>query len=521
MAGARRAADAAAQEGRLIGSPRGQPPRGGLVALLAVCAAAVAFWLHVTLLERAPHVDDEATYLFQAESLLRGSLWGPASPFGVSVPFTLMDGERAAGVFPNGWPAVLALFMATGAPWGLVNPLLLGLLVWRGADLARQVGGASAMVPAALLLALSPQMLLLGGSGMSHTLVALCWVLSWELARRPVSPRVDLGLGVCLAVCFVTRPLCGAVLGLALLASGPRPLMRWLRVAGPVAIGVGLQLGQNAALTDDPLTFAVNRWFDLKHPEWPGSNQLGFGPNRGHSNGVEGHDLGKAVANTRQNLSSWNQLLLGPWLLVLPLVALWRKDTRRELMHWMGASALLIAAYALYWYSGTCYGARFYHGAAPLLLVASGVGLAAVPSRRARLLALGAVAVSQTLAFTRVLPELIDYRGVDARFLRLVEGWENPPAVVLVAETLAERPRIRTPLTGPRDIFFSPGVIPRIAPYAAPWPESAVWLAVGSDDNLARARQTGREIWLYQMGLRPADDRLVPVDGTPTGGTAP
>ena len=137
--------------------------RVDLPLLFCVLGVLVAAWLSVSVLGGHPHVQDEATYAFQAELLARGRLWVADPGVDLVLPFTRVHAGNLHGVFPMGWPGVLAPFSALGLGW-LANPLLHGLVAWRGSRLAGSLLGEKAVLPAAALLALSPQMLLLGAS---------------------------------------------------------------------------------------------------------------------------------------------------------------------------------------------------------------------------------------------------------------------------------------------------------------------------------------------------------------------
>ena len=71
---------------------------------------------------RAPHVEDELAYLFQARTIAAGRLLAdvPAQPEFFDAPFLLIrEGERF-GKCTSGYPMVPALGARIGKPW-LVN----------------------------------------------------------------------------------------------------------------------------------------------------------------------------------------------------------------------------------------------------------------------------------------------------------------------------------------------------------------------------------------------------------------
>lgn len=492
-------------------SPRVEPSRL-LVAALAACAAALAGWMQLGLLEGVGHVKDEVAYLFQAGCLERLSLSAPRNGFSSTAYFALEASDRLVGAMPNGWPAVLALAHALGLPYGLINPLLLGALVVVGAGLAAQVAGERARVPAALLLAFSPQMLLLGASTMNHTLVALTWAGAWALALGPATAARGLALGALIGLCFLTRPLCGAVLGVALLAACPRPWARWAWASPTLGLAAALQLAQNLAITGDPLQFPINLWFEIADPARPEANALGFGPGRGTAS-EPGHSLPDALANTWQNLRAWGLLLLGPGLAPLGLLGLRDRAARPVVVRWLAATGALIAVYGLYWYVGTCYGARFYHGAAPLLLASAAIGLAAVERRWLRGLGYAVVAGGLSWSLPRAAAELDGYWLADGRLRRLAEGWARAPAVVLVEAGVSLPPRA-FPLTGPAGLLSRPEL--DLGNEGCIWMDRPVCFARYTPADLAAAVATGRELYLLSFEADATNPTLSRLEvGTP------
>ena len=148
-------------------------PRSVLLAcLLAVALAAGAA---LGPLEGIPHVTDEIAYTLQSRLFAAGMRTGAVADNASMVlfPFWQTTGPGHA-VFPPGWPALLALGELLGAAlW--VNPLLCGLLPLLTWGLAREIGSPAQARLAAMVMALSPGVWMLGASRMAHTstLVAL------------------------------------------------------------------------------------------------------------------------------------------------------------------------------------------------------------------------------------------------------------------------------------------------------------------------------------------------------------
>ena len=175
---------------------------------------AIAAHVAIRVLERAPHVQDSVTYLFQAQTLARGRLTAPAPPLAeaeatphFAQEFLLVRHGRWFGKYTPGYPAVLALGVLAGAPW-LVNPMLAALAVAVMFPLSKELTGhrrrqtidhgqsddhrrttpdapitdplPTALLPP-LLLALTPFFLIMSGSLMAHT-AELWWTLLFMLA---------------------------------------------------------------------------------------------------------------------------------------------------------------------------------------------------------------------------------------------------------------------------------------------------------------------------------------------------
>jgi 4-amino-4-deoxy-L-arabinose transferase-like glycosyltransferase len=454
------------------------------------------------------------------------------------------DRVRTFSIFPPGWPAVLALGVLLGATaW--VNPLLHGATTLLVARVARWLGGDNQGERAALfasaIYGLSPQALLLAASLMSHTLVAFAaaavLAAGLRLIRPGASPLHAAALGTALGVAAVTRPLCAVALGVAAAlfvavalrrrAVGPAHLAA---LAGPALVLVALLGAYNAHLTGSPLRFPQEAYFDehappIDHPIFrygPGCNRLGFGPGHGCEVLPEGvHTVSHAVWNTGVNLRAWLWLAGGgPLAFALAFLALTERRGRGERLLVLSVFPAVVLLYGLYWYAGTCYGARFYHAALPSLLVLAALGLERIAGggRSRTAAALLAVlllgnGVTGWLAGREVSRS---YWGTDDRFARLAASWDKPPALILVAFSLG------TPIGHYRYTSFLSNVT---------WAENIRSLGAlgvnspGLDGPVVfaryhpalmpeiRARFPGRQLWLYLTGIR-GQDLLVPYESS-------
>ncbi len=159
----------------------------------------------------------------------------------------------------------------------------------------------------------------------------------------------------------------------------------WKTVAlysvGAIAVGA-LIFPYQAYLTGDPLLTPLNAYYDVY---WgPGSNDLGFGPERGSVpdwgdiDVFSGHSPWEALINAHQNLYEVNSSLLG-WggasLMFVLIFTIWGKWTRFSLAM-LTIIIATIALYSLYWFYGGYYaGARYWFLALVPLLILTALGI--------------------------------------------------------------------------------------------------------------------------------------------------
>ena len=527
------------------------------IVLVALAAAALARAIAHFALGDAPHVQDEQAYWLQAHTLALGHLATPALfPRAAFTMWFVEDRWARFGIFPPGWPAVLAAGVLLRVPYW-VNPLLhaattavVASTVGELADArwGHRDGSDRLRVLAAVVYGFSPQALLLAASLMSHTLVALTASLVLFAAARELQGRGSAPLallaGAALGVAALTRPLCACAIGGAASAAlavswrrsgGAGHLRRALAAALPFAAAIALLFAYNRELTGHATRFPQTAYFDEHLPPvdlpsfqyHPGCNELGIGPGHGCQNIMAGgaHSLANALSNSGDNLFAW--LLLaggGPLVFVAAAFAVRRAWGTRDAapVAVLGLpAALVVALYALYWYSGTCYGARFYHAALPGLVALGAFGAGDLRPARAR----GAFVVAwlawNAVALVAGARELAhDYWGTDARFRRLQDAWDGPPALVMVAFSREPAP-VDPPFWTTR--VFGPG---DWRPYQrvgaalglnAPALDGSVVFAkfhpalVG---DLAR-RFPDRRLWLYVETPDASRDRLAPYAADP------
>ncbi|MEO8799536.1 MAG: hypothetical protein ABI551_16710 [Polyangiaceae bacterium] len=429
------------------------------VALLAAVAARLI--AHYCLND-APHVMDEMAYFFQAKTFLTGHVTAHVQEPRAAFALWFVD-DRAAkyGIFPPGWPAVLALGLGAHLrEW--VNPLLHGVTTLIVAACGRRLSGRKTGLVAALFYGFSPQALFLAASFMSHTLVAFgaacaLWAgIASNAGRTKRRTMVVGGFGI--AIVVLSSPLSGVIVALGFTAlvaftfARKRISVRGLAAAAvPVLVGV-LALGSyNRAVTGSAMRFPQSVWLDeheapsddlfLRYR--PGCNALGFGQGHGCDEEIKNatqEQLPNALSNTGDNLLSWLFLAGGgPLVFLFAALAIWKARTRARRRFLLGVGATVPAAivlYSLYRNADACFGASSYHAALPALLLLGAVGMRAAgrwkPQARRWLL----------LAWVLLtLPGLVlgigeisgSYWGNDGRFERVRAGWNHGPSLVMIA----------------------------------------------------------------------------------------
>jgi 4-amino-4-deoxy-L-arabinose transferase-like glycosyltransferase len=299
----------------------------------------------------------------------------PPVPAGFNLDLMHYEPTRWYSPVPPGWPMVLAIGAWVGVPW-LVNPVLGGTAVVLTYLVLGRVTGAREARLATLLLAASPWFLFMSMNFMTHmvTLVfALAAALGVAIARQNGSWVSTLLAGFAVGATALVRPLEGLITALllgfwSLAARGRRFRLApsAALVAGTVATGL-LDRPYNALLTGSSGTFPIMAYIDKYYP--PGSNDLGFGPNRGLGWGgldpFPGHGAVDVVVNAALNTAQWNAELLG-WpvggLLLVTLMFTFGRGHRGRADWWlMTAIGAVIVAHSFYWFSGgPDFGARYW-----------------------------------------------------------------------------------------------------------------------------------------------------------------
>ena len=365
----------------LIGADRllmALPPR---VFALVACAITTALCLAAGWMAYGlrPVSGDEVAQLWQATLLAQGHLaaHAPVHPAFFSTSMTVQTDGRWFTQFPVGGAAALAGGMLVGAPW-IVNPLLTGCTAAALHAFVRVIDSERIARRATAVFALSPFVLLMGGSQMNHAMVllgittALAALAQWARAGEARSAGTwACVIGAALGVAATSRPydaaLAAVPIGLFQLVAVRRNRvlarsLAWQFIGG--AVPVGLLLAANHATTGASLLFG----YDLLNGPL---HRPGFHP---------GPTLGEHTPLRGLRMASSYLMRLDSALLAWPVPASWlmigtllssRRATRWDVLL-LGLLGMLLAGYAAYWAESYFAGPRFLYGALPafVLLIA-------------------------------------------------------------------------------------------------------------------------------------------------------
>jgi hypothetical protein len=351
------------------------PPRhfmllvGAVTFALALAVGWIMFhWTGATI--------DEHSELWQAHLITRGRLFARAEPhpefFGTMQ--TVSWAGRWFSHFPIGGPAIYALGLMLGVPQ-LVNPLLAGCAAAAVYRFLAAVGDETEARATALLLALSPFVLIVAGSRLDHVAtLAAVWI---ALAALPgwlsstgsaAANRSSIVIGTSLGFATVVRPYDGAIAtavvgGFQLLSARHRGVL-WRSLIVQIVAGlvpITALLFTNRALTGDPLTFAYDILNGPDHRPGFHMSPLGFE-----------HTPVTGLYRVSLYLMRLNESLLGWPVPVVALIAgamaMWRSVTKWDHLL-LALLCTTLLAYWIYWGDGSFYGPRFLFNVVPIFLL--------------------------------------------------------------------------------------------------------------------------------------------------------
>jgi hypothetical protein len=352
-----------------------RPGAGVFVAAVAALLAALALLACLFVFSGNPRNVDGFAELFQARIFLAGRLWAPPPPDVASFAtlHMIVGPTRWFSQYPPGQPLVLAAGLALGA-WWLLNPLFVAGLVVATYRVARWGADETTARLSVALLCLSPFVVAVSGSEMSHLPAAALGMLAAAAATSVGGRRgfgAALAAGAALGAMAAFRPLdaVAAAVPVALIVLVAAPPRRRLAVLAAVALAGGAvtlpTLWYNAGTTGS--------WHQFGYTYlWGPEHSLGFHPVPW---GVPLTPL-RAVGLTGLDLHQLNLYLFDAPFPILVLVAAGLIAGRRRL----GARDAVLVAGALalsgllffYWHRDVFYGPRFLFTAVPwfVLLVA-------------------------------------------------------------------------------------------------------------------------------------------------------
>ncbi|HVW28406.1 MAG TPA: hypothetical protein VHC69_23745 [Polyangiaceae bacterium] len=350
-------------------------------ALLAALAS-FAFLLSAAYvsvyLRGGPRIIDATTYYLQARALSEGhvafAVPSPTASFRGRFLLGSADGHALAGIFPPGYPALLALGFVLHAPM-LVGPLLAAALVVATYALAlRLVGSRDTALFAAALSSVCAVLRYHTADTMSHGLSALLFALTIWAALGSSNPSA-LVAGFCAGWLVATRPVTGFV-ALSLAAFGVRRAPRSIALLGAGAlVPLALFLVEQRAATGAWLTSSQAAYYALADGP-PGCFRYGFGSGIGcvfeHGDFVRAHlshgygalaAAGTTLRRLKMHLADAANIELGAPLLVYAAVQSWRGGRRIPVLAVLG----VVVAYVPFYFDGNYPGggARFFADVLP------------------------------------------------------------------------------------------------------------------------------------------------------------
>lgn len=341
------------------------------------------------------HPMDAAHYLWTAKLFLSGQLYLPLPPLYEHTyeGFMVLHDGRYYSIFPPGFPALLAPFVAAGLAFWL-NPLLNGIAVYLigrvAEDLTRDRRVA---VLAMLLVTASSFHIFLSATLFPHqavlvlTLLAILVALRGELSAGRVAAAALL-VGLIVPIRPQDGLFTAAAFGVFLLLRGMRitPATMFAFTL-PLAFGAFILLIYNRAVTGEGLVFPQDIYFAVTE-ESARCHRIGLGTGCRHLNGFflppEGLTPKYAFFVTMTRLSMlFYKTTLHPLMFLFAVAAAWLFPRRHA------AALLLFAAflggYFFFYQDGNFYGARYYYSVGPFLLLMAADGFVVLRDRIGRI----------------------------------------------------------------------------------------------------------------------------------------
>jgi hypothetical protein len=234
------------------------------VAIGVLLGEILLFQNHI--LAYTPIADDEATYAFIAQTLLKGHLANP-SPGDVEFfanKFIIHSGGLWYGKYPIGHPIVLAPFELIHMRW-LAVPLITCVTLLATYAVGCELFSKQQASLAVLLLLLSPHFVFMGATELSYptsTCMMMLGLLSLLKIRHNTSIMWPLLAGSIWAFELIVRPLPGClflpIIGLSIVAFTPglssiQKVKSVLVGAVPIGLAIGFLFWVNQSLTGNAI----------------------------------------------------------------------------------------------------------------------------------------------------------------------------------------------------------------------------------------------------------------------------
>jgi 4-amino-4-deoxy-L-arabinose transferase-like glycosyltransferase len=376
--------------------------------LAALLLAMLSLLCCLFVFDANPRNVDGFAQLFQARMFLSGHLWVPvpAELANFATLQMILGPDRWYSQYPPGQSLVLAMGLLAGG-WWLLNPLIAVVFSLATYRVARWIAGESVARLAVLVLCVSPFVVAVAGSEMSH-LGAAAIGMSAAAAATLVLDRRSLGwaavCGLLLGIMTSFRPLdavaAAMVCGLMGLAWSPRRVLDLAAMAAGGILGSIPTLWFNARTTGSPTKFGYTALWGPQH-------SLGFHP---VPFGIP-LTLTRAIARSGMDLHQLNVYMLDSTIPVLVLVAagyiVGRADLRQRDGVAFAGIASLVGLLFFYWHRDVFYGPRFLYSIVAWFAIVAARAIVAMarsgrPGRIACMGALAALVVGSTFTPGRV-----------------------------------------------------------------------------------------------------------------------
>jgi hypothetical protein len=401
---------------------RADGERRRFLATAALAAALLSVAYVSSYLKGGPRIIDATTYFLQARAMSEGALAWPTLEPSASFRgrFLLQhdgpDGPTLGGIFPPGYPLVLAIGFWLGAPM-IVGPLIGAALVVATYRLARALAERTAPElaepiarAAALLSVLCAALRYHTADTMSHGAAALGITTALVCSMRRKGPdfrihgRSGLALlaGLCVGWVFSTRPVSALPIAIVTAWLLRRDRRRLALAALGLLPGIGLLLASQRAVTGSWLRSTQRVYYAISDGP-PGCFRWGFGEGTGcvfehgdfvHARLEHGYGVVEALGTTLRRL--WLHLLdvanlepLALLVLVAAVSALRPRDAAAQgdagpLRAALAVVGLQVLAYVPFYFDGNYPGggARFFADVLPIEHALVMIGVARLVRRR-------------------------------------------------------------------------------------------------------------------------------------------